>query len=94
MFICYDDNVQRRKSSYSAVAYCDLDATKYYCDHLSNLFYLEFFAKNEIDFTTKQRCEHEIGIAKKKMSHWKRHPNYDAKIVETVTASLKKQWSK
>jgi hypothetical protein len=52
---------------------------------------LEFFAKNETDFTMRRRAEHELTIARRKMEYFERHQNFNQDEATRGSLALKKR---
>jgi hypothetical protein len=89
MFFYEDD----RKGDYkSFVKYENMNANKHWLTHYSNAKFLMFFAQNETDRNNRLRAQHELAIAQRKMEHWKRHPNWNLKLLTPEIELIDKQW--
>lgn len=89
---CYSDNEDGRGYTGPIVPYHAQKATEHWLKHLENSLYLTFLAKNETDFANRARAMKELEIADRKMSHWRRHPNWDAKEADRLGRVLKARW--
>lgn len=71
----------------------EMNGTKVYLSHYSNLLYLEFVASHgETSFIEKQQAEKEIVLCNKKLQWWQRHPLYDQDEALRGVEQLKKNW--
>ena len=71
----------------------EMNGTKVYVSHYSNLLYLQFVANNPLaSFIERQQAEKEIKLCEKKLEWWKRHPNFDQVEALREVEKLKKQW--
>lgn len=71
----------------------EMDGTKVYLSHYSNLLYLKFVAgHSKTSFAEKRQAEKEIAICEKKLEWWRRHPNFNQEEASRGTIKLKKQW--
>jgi hypothetical protein len=92
MFLIYNEGTKEPFKG-KPKPYHELDATKYYLTHFSNVLYLKFIANNKAATSLeRQQANREIPIADRKMAHWAKHPNYDHKVVLKECERLKKQW--
>lgn len=90
MTFCYEENPVR---NYSGVSVNDMDASRLYLTHMANKFYLEFISKNtETSFQERMQAEKELQTCERKLSFWKKHHNFDPKIVEEGIKKLKMEW--
>lgn len=71
----------------------EMNGTKVYLTHYSNLLYLQFVANNpRATFQERSQAEKEIKICEKKLEWWLRHPNFDQDEALREVAKLKSQW--
>lgn len=68
-----------------------MDGTKAYLGHYANLLMLNFFAKQGTR-TERADAEKEIAICDRKLSFWRRHPNYDHELALKGVEALKRDW--
>ena len=87
----YSDTKQPFSGSPSKI--WEMNGTKVYVDHYSNLLYLQFVANNELaSFAERAQAEKEIKLCEKKLEWWRRHPNYNQEEALRQVAELKRQW--
>ena len=91
-YFIYQDNESKEPFRGKPKPYHEQDAVKYWLVHYKNSKYLTFFAKNETTLLARQRAMHELQIADKKMTHWRRHVNWDAKRAGELAMEIDKQW--
>lgn len=73
----------------------EMNGTKVYLSHYSNLLYLHFIAEHQgTSFAEKRQAEKEIVLCEKKLEWWKRHPNYDQDEATRGIEKLKKEWKR
>lgn len=69
----------------------NMDANKAYMRHFDNLMYLYFMAK-EGTFVERRQAEKEIGICKRKLEFWERHPKFCGETVRPLKENKIKEW--
>ena len=75
--------------------YENMDATKHYLTHYENQCYLEFIARHpETTMIEKAQARKELVMCSSKLQHWKRHPNWNQKMVEEGIKTINKGWNK
>lgn len=59
--------------------------------HADNRMYLEFMAKKGT-FQERGQARKELLICDRKLTFWKKHPNWDARTAELHMVHLRTQW--
>src|SRR6185503_14665593 len=90
-FIVYDENA---KGVPSKVPYENLWASKHWLTHYGNLRYLDFIANHpDATFQEKAQARKEIVLAQRKMTYWKRHPNWKQDEVARGKEAIDRMWN-
>ena len=72
--------------------YYKMNATKHFLTHYANFLTLQFIVNSTKNLYEKAQATKEKDIADRKMTYWKRHPNYDHEKAQAEVAKLKAQW--
>jgi hypothetical protein len=89
MHIVYSDE----KQAFSGVVrYENLDASKHWLTHYGNYLYLKFIFDKSEDRVERHQASKEIAIAERKMTYWRRHPNFSLAKIDAGKAILHRQW--
>ena len=91
MVIIYDDNV--RSDGPPSNLSC-MDATRIWLGHFSNSLILSAIQQKPRDFSERHQATKELTICERKMTFWRRHPNFDQQKASSEAQKLKNMWSK
>lgn len=70
-----------------------MDPNVQYKKHLENWFFLKFVIMNSKDWRETSQATKELAICDRKLSYWKRNPQFDHKVMMADTMELKKKWN-
>ena len=90
MSLVYDESVRTGFRGFKN--FHDMNPHKPYNTHLENWFYLKFIQTTSDRFQEKQQALKELDIAERKMTFWRRHPNFDVEVERKLIAACKKTW--
>ena len=69
------------------------NASKYYLNHYRNWMFLRFILYNTRSTPAEKRqANKEMVICDRKLEHWKKHVNFDMKVVEEGKCEINRQW--
>ena len=74
------------------VPYDRQDAVRHWGRHLANLRLLEFISRESDDPAERRQAEHEIVVCQRKMGHWERHSNWDARAAAAEREKVDVIW--
>lgn len=92
MAFVYTENEPKRFTG-RPVPYHEQDAIKHWATHYDNSLYLTFLVKNETDRNARAQATAELTIAERKMTFWKRHPNWNSTEATAIAIESKKKWN-
>lgn len=88
----YPENEPKQPFQFNSNSYYNANAVGKWAEHYSNVKTLEFLAKGELNFRAKRELEREIGVGRKKMEYWQRHPNWSPSSASSAKAEVDKMW--
>lgn len=86
----YDDNAPR--AAFGGGNYHDMPATRKFLEHFSNMLMLKFFWQ-EGTHPERFQVDKEIVICERKLTYWKRHPNWNIDEVTRGIEQMKRDWA-
>jgi len=72
----------------------DVNATKRWLDHASNMLVLKAMEQDSRDAREKAQITKELRICERKMTYWERHQNFVRRDAEIGLAELRRAWTK
>ena len=85
-FIFYDDGPRAREEG-RGISWEKLmraNANEAWAGHFYNLTVLSFISANEPHMHRKMQAEKEIGICRRKLAWWERHPNFEPRAARAL----------
>jgi hypothetical protein len=94
MSIIYSDEPQVPWSQRGGHAFsANVNATAKYVEHFRNSLYLQFLANHpRTTWNEKTQARKELVIAERKMTYWRRHPNFNAQQAADLCDKAKAEW--
>lgn len=89
-FFFYSDKPEPRAGN---IDVWKMNGTRAFLRHYDQYLFLNFVATNPLaSEAEKRQARKELALCEKKLSFWKRHPNYDPELALRGIQELKRNW--